>query len=161
MSEKRIVRVPILLWAALVSDLKLRGVGRRESGAFVLGRRKGVSCKALTYFCYDELDPNSLTGGVDFHASGYAALWERCRKRNLEVLFDVHTHPGSNVQQSSIDQSHPMIPETDHLALILPRYGQTSRWSLSEVGIYEYRGNFQWNTLGPNKGQQRIRLSLW
>lgn len=127
----------------------------------MLGRRTALSYKAKTYICYDELDPKSLTGGIDFHASGYAALWEQCRKRNLEVLFDIHTHPGSNVQQSSIDQNHPMIPEVHHLALILPQYGETSHWSLREAGIYEYRGNFQWNTLGPDRGQKRIRLSLW
>ena len=160
-NSQTVIRVPLLLWAALVVDLARRGGGERESGAFVLGRRKDSSCKASSYLCYDDLDPTSLTGGVDFHASGYAALWEHCRKHSLEVLFDTHTHPGNDVRQSDIDRMHPMIPQVGHLAVILPRYGRASRWSLREVGIYEYRGNFRWDTLGPNKSQRRMRLSLW
>lgn len=155
------IRMPILLWAALVSDLERRGQGRRESGAFVLGRRKNSYIKATSYLCYDDLDPTSLTGGVDFHASGYAALWEHCRNHQLDVLFDVHTHPGDDVRQSEIDRAHPMIPQVDHLAVILPRFGKSSRWSLGEAGMYAYQGNFRWQTLGPGKNQRRIRLLLW
>lgn len=155
------IRVPILMWSALVVDLERRGQGRRESGAFVLGRRKNGSSKATSYLCYDDLDPASLTGGVDFHASGYAALWTHCRRHQLEVLFDVHTHPGADVRQSEIDRTHPMIPQVDHLAVILPRFGKCSRWSLNETGIYAYQGNYQWQTFGPGKNQCRIRLSLW
>lgn len=155
------IRMPILIWAALVADLERRGKGRRESGAFVLGRRKKNYSKVTCYLCYDDLDPTSLTGGVDFHASGYAALWEHCRKHKLEVLFDVHTHPNGDVRQSEIDRTHPMIPQVDHFAIILPQFGKCSRWSLSEAGIYVYQGNFRWQTLGPGINQRRIRLSLW
>lgn len=154
------IRIPVLLWASLVPELARRGCGKRESGAFVLGSRTRGYYKASVYLCYDDLDPASLTGGVDFHASGYAALWEYCRTHGLDVLFDVHTHPGLNIQQSSIDRNHPMIPQVGHVAMILPNYGRTSRWSFRDIGIYEYRGNFRWHTLNQ-QSNRRVRLSVW
>jgi hypothetical protein len=39
------ITMPLLLWAALVLDLRKRGQGRRESGAFLLGQQTSNSAK--------------------------------------------------------------------------------------------------------------------
>lgn len=95
-----------------------------------------------------------------FHANGYAALWQRCKAAGLDLIADVHTHPGSNVLQSGIDQRHPMIPVVGHTAMIMPHFGKTSWWSLSGVGVYEYLGNFKWRTHGAGQ-PAHVRLTLW
>ena len=152
----------VWLWARLLADLRRRGDGRRESGAFLLGRGDGPRGRVTTYLCYDDLDPNALkTGAITFHAKGYTALWQACRERSLEVLADVHTHPGPCVEQSSIDRRHPMVPLVHHTALIVPRYGHASRWSLKGVGVYEYLGEFKWATHNCAGKPKRISLSLW
>lgn len=163
MSEppKPVIKVPLLIWRSLIDDLIKSGQGRRESGAFVLGNSHASSLKALTYICYDALDPASLTGAVNFHSNGYAKLWGFCRENKLNVLFDIHTHPGNNVTQSSIDRKYPMIPQVGHLALIAPNFGSTSRWSLKPVGMYQYAGDFSWKTLDEPERNSFIRLSLW
>jgi len=146
----------------LVTDLKRRGAGQRESGAFLLGRRTARSVKVIGYRCYDDLDPTSLdTGAVNFHAQGYAALWAHCRKKRLEVLADVHTHPGDFIQQSDIDRAHPMIPQVGHVAIILPHFGNITKWSLRDAGIYQYKGNFQWGSFSPTGCDQPLTLCIW
>lgn len=160
-ANDRQIRVPILLWRRLILDLRRRGGGRGESGAFLLGAERGQRSVTTTYICYDDLDPNAYQGGgIAFHAVGCAALWSRCRERRLEILADVHTHPGDGVGQSEIDQRNPMIPVVGHTALIIPRFAFTPWWTLKSVGIYEYLGSFAWRTHAREIGQ-RVVLTLW
>lgn len=155
------VRIPILLWRRLVLQLRRRGGGRRESGAFLLGTQRGAVGEVAAFICYDDLDPGAYRGGaIAFHAAGCAALWAYCRNAGLEILADVHTHPGNHVGQSSIDQRNPMIPIAGHTAMIVANYAYAPWWSLDTVGVYEYLGNFRWRThpAGPHR---RAALTLW
>lgn len=157
-----VVRVPLLLWAQVIYQLRRRGNGEGESGAFLLGRQDSVSGRVTTYVCYDDLDPEAhRSGAITFHAVGYAALWEYCRKRNLQVLADVHTHPGENVRQSPIDRRHPMIPVQGHTAIIVPTFANTPWWSLGTVGVYEYLGEFKWRTHDASQKPRRVSLTIW
>lgn len=160
-ANDRQIRVPILLWRRLIFDLRRRGGGRGESGAFLLGAERGQRSVTTSYICYDDLDSNAYQGGgIAFHAVGCAALWARCRERRLEILADVHTHPGDGVGQSEIDQRNPMIPVVGHTALIIPRFAFMPWWTLKSVGIYEYLGSFAWRTHARETGQ-RVVLTLW
>ena len=79
-ANNRQIRVPILLWRRLILDLRRRGGGRGESGAFLLGAPRGPRAVTTTYVCYDDLDPHAYQGGgIAFHAVGCAALWAHCR----------------------------------------------------------------------------------
>jgi proteasome lid subunit RPN8/RPN11 len=156
------IRIPVWLWAAAIFDLRKRGAGKRESGAFLLGSRGGGAGRVTSYLCYDDIDPAAYQmGTIAFHAAGYAALWQHCKERKVEVLGDVHTHPGPDVAQSGIDQRHPMLPVIGHTALIVPNFGRTAWWSLKAVGVHEYLGSFKWRTHGPDETPRRIKLSLW
>lgn len=148
MSEAELnIRVPFLTWRSAILALRRRGHGQRESGAFLLGVRQAANGFCTAYICYDDLDPNAYQhGGIAFHATGCAALWALCRNRQLEILADVHTHPGDDTRQSSIDQRNPMIPVIGHTAMIVPNFAHAPWWSLRGVGVYEYLGNFAWRT---------------
>lgn len=155
------IRVPILLWRRVVLDLRRRGEGRRESGAFLVGVNGGSVGTTTGYVCYDDLDPNAYQGGgIAFHAEGNAALWTYCRENKLEILADIHTHGGSDTRQSDIDQRNPMIPLVGHTALIVPHFAQARWWSLEGVGVYTYLGSFKWRSFGRDRSQ-RISLTLW
>jgi proteasome lid subunit RPN8/RPN11 len=69
-------------------------------------------------------------------------VWSECRRRGLQVVADVHTHPGG-AGQSDVDQANPMIPERGHLALIIPNFARKLYFP-GEVGIYEFRGREGW-----------------
>ena len=157
-----VITIPLLIWRRAVIDLRRRGRGIGESGAFLLGRQADASPRVSTYICYDDLDSDALqSGAIAFHAAGYTALWKYCRDKKLEVLCDVHTHPGTGVGQSIIDQRHPMVPVAGHTALIVPNFGHTAWWSLKSVGVYEYLGNFNWRTHAASDPSRCVRLNLW
>jgi hypothetical protein len=142
------VRLPVWLWGRALAELRRRGAGCGESGAFLLGAANDGTC-VRQFLCYDDLDPEAYQhGAIAFHAAGYAALWRQCRERQLQVLADVHIHPDPDVRQSPIDQRHPMVPVQGHTAIIVPNFGQTPWWSLKNIGVYEYLGEFKWRTRG-------------
>ena len=156
------IKIPVWLWASVIFDLRRRGGGVRESGAFLLGRDNRNPARVSTYICYDEVDPKAYQhGAIAFHANGCAVLWQHCREKQVQLLIDVHTHPGPDVRQSSIDERHPMLPVVGHTAMIVPNYAKTRWWSLKAIGIYEYLGSFKWRTYLPSAPGRRVKLSLW
>lgn len=156
------ISIPRLIWFNLVGDLRRRGRGRRESGAFLLGRGDGKDRRIVEYVCYDDLDAHALDQGiVIFHGEGFSGLWALCAKRKLQVLADIHTHPGRDVRQSSIDQEHAMVPVSGHVAMIAPYFGRTSRWSLNEVGIHILEDGGRWKHFQPRERDVPVRLCNW
>jgi hypothetical protein len=149
--------IPWFVWCRLIYELKRRGAGRRESGAFLLGNHG--TRRATHFICYDDLDPTALdTGIIVFHGQGFVPLWEVCRARKMRVLADVHTHPTEWTGQSESDRTHPMIAQRGHVALIVPHLAQGRFQSLKGVGIHEYCGDHRWNAWGPKTG--KVRLSI-
>jgi proteasome lid subunit RPN8/RPN11 len=156
------IKIPVWRWAMIIFDLRRRGGGVRESGAFLLGNEDRDPARVTSYICYDEVDPDAYqSGAIAFHASGCAALWRHCKEKQLDLLVDVHTHPGPDVGQSSIDERHPMIPVVGHTAMIVPNFARTAWWSLKLVGVYEYLGGFKWRTYPASAPGRRVKLSLW
>jgi len=140
------LQMPHFLWWCLVSDLRRRGRGVRESGAFLLGVPGSISVSE--YVCYDDLDPHCLdTGIIRFDGSGYVPLWKLCTEKGLKVLADVHTHPSGWTGQSGTDIANPMIAQAGHIAIIVPHYARRSRLGTKGANLYLYGGNGRWNTL--------------
>lgn len=136
------------LWRQGLAELRRRGRGERESGAFLLGHRTVVGGRErrrvarLAY--YDDLDPHCLdTGIVVFDGAGYGPLWAICRETGLIVVADVHTHPGI-ARQSDADRRHPMIAKAGHIAVIVPDYAQGEEHG-ERLGVYEYEGSHRWH----------------
>jgi proteasome lid subunit RPN8/RPN11 len=130
------------LWAEVLRELRERGCGQRESGGFLLGRREDAGRVIEAFLPYDLVDPNALRGHIEFDGSRMNLVWAECRRRGMQVIGDVHTHP-RGYGQSAVDRANPMIPERGHLALIIPNFAQ--RFCLpGEIGIYEFRGRNGW-----------------
>jgi proteasome lid subunit RPN8/RPN11 len=131
------------LWTTILNELALRGRGERESGAFLLGRSVGPRSEIVDVAYYDDLAPDALFGGaIRLAGSTYGVLWQICRERGLRVVADVHTHPGI-ATQSPTDRDNPMISESGHVALIVPRFAQHPRDDAA-LGVYEYLGRHRW-----------------
>lgn len=154
--EKRL-KIPISMWLRLNKTLRGASAGKRESGAFLLG--KADTSKVSFYIPYHLFDPISLEEGyIHFKGEGYINLWEICRRKQLTVIGDVHTHPGSNTNQSQLDRMHPMIFQKSHMALIIPNYAKRKLPTLQGIGIFEYQGDFIWKKYDTHS--QRIKLTL-
>lgn len=151
------------LWAEGVAELARRGRGCRESGAFLLGTRTGDRRRIERFVFYDDLDPHALDSGiVTFDSAGYDPLWRICREEGLQVVADVHTHPG-RARMSTLDRNHPMIGQAGHLALILPNFALRpfSRRDMPEIGIYEYLGDHQWRDFSGHATRTRFYIGFW
>lgn len=146
-------------WEELLTQLAQRGCGRRESGAFLFGKRS--TPKTVTGFVlYDDLDPECLTGGIEFHGIGYHHLSEYCQEHGVRVMADVHTHPGNGVGQSPIDSSHPMIARDGHVALIVPNFARGIIRPRS-VGVHRYRADNGWDTWRDREATRRLYVGRW
>jgi len=151
------LNIPIPLWRSLIKSLRQRGRGIHESGAFLLGQ-DGTN-KITTFVLYDDLDPHCLDEGiVIFKGYGFTPLWKLCEEKRIRVMADIHTHGNMRVFQSEADKDHPMISKNGHIALILPNFAQNHFLNLKGMGIYEYRGDNQWQSWGLKSG--RVKWTL-
>jgi len=128
----------------MLGELEARGRGHRESGAFLLGLRRRRRPRVTHIVYFDDLEPASLNGAVHLTNLAYSQLWAMCRELCVEVLGDVHTHPGHMIGQSCVDQDNPLVAQSGHIALIVPNYGRGTIRP-SDVGVYEYRGDDGWD----------------
>jgi len=145
MKESRRLKISVFVWLKLMYQLKKRGKESRESGAFLLA--KNDSQRITSFICFDDLDPDCLTGGIEFSHRGYQKLWSFLKGKNLRVIADVHTHPSNWTGQSIYDKMNPTISNVGHVALIVPHFAKVVPQFLEGVGIYEYLGEHQWNIL--------------
>lgn len=99
--------------------------------------------RAEHFIPYDEIDPNCLQGAILFDGSKMDLVWQICESRGMQVVADVHTHPGEWHGQSGTDKANPMIPERGHVALIVPNFADRD-YMPGEIGIHEYRGRDGW-----------------
>lgn len=141
-------------WLGLLSELRRRGGGQTESGAFLLGRREGDRRVFQSAVFYDDLDPKAYSSGVCIlYADAFERLWSLCRARGLQVLADVHTHPGNSLQ-SEADRRNPMVARPGHLAFIVERFASDPVWR-HRTGVYRYEGSHTWTNLS-GWGARRI-----
>jgi hypothetical protein len=147
------------VWRAGVTELGRRTHGRRESGAFLLGGKRKGTRRIVEFLFYDDIDPRCLRNGiVEIDGRKLGDVWRRCREIGLEVVADVHVHPGGYGQSGS-DQANPIMPETGHLALIIPHFA-ARHTSPGEIGIYEYCGNRKWID-HSRQGRRFFHVGWW
>jgi proteasome lid subunit RPN8/RPN11 len=140
------------LWNQGVDELRRRTRGIHESGAFLLGSTKGRVRTIRQFLFYDDIDPKCFAHGiVEFDGGKFGLVWEKCRELHMEVIADVHVHPGG-YDQSSSDRHNPMIAEPGHLAVILPHFAARACMP-GRIGIYEYLGSRQWQNRSMAGGQ--------
>ena len=149
---------PPQLWDRLLVDLRARGKGWHESGAFLFGNEEPDGRRRIfDYLLYDDLDPHALdTGIVRLDGRHFGRLWDICRDKGMTVVADVHTHPGGSWQSES-DQAHPIISRAGHIALILPRFA-AQPVQLSEVGMYRYLGSHRWHAVPATERLAFLRI---
>ena len=153
------------LWNQLIADLRRRGNGCRESGAFLLGgmAQEGVR-QVKGWVPYDELDRDAYSKGyVTLSTQAFSRLWAVCADRGLEVVADVHTHP-EGPRQSPSDQANPMIAKAGHMALIVPNFAQ-GHVKPGSVSVNVYLGNHRWQNFFGRDAENLVHLQkelfLW
>jgi len=151
------LEVPTATWLDLMADLRQRGGGKRESGAFLLGQVQGYTRHVRSWVAYDDLDPEALTKGyVRLGTAAFTKLWAVCEARRQVVVADVHTHP-REPHQSLSDRTNPMVSQAGHMALIVPRYAQGVVTPCS-VSVNVYLGAKSWASYLDREAEARVFL---
>jgi proteasome lid subunit RPN8/RPN11 len=146
------------VWPGMLTDLRQRGRGRRESGAFLLGRETGSAKSVTRWVSYEELDPKSKNHTIiKLDTSAFPKLWELCSKYGLQVMADVHTHPGRPIQSVS-DRAYPMLSIAGHVALIVPRFA-AANVTPTDVSFNVYLGGGVWRSLYGVEAAGLIRFA--
>lgn len=149
-----------VLWRGLLHELRRRGRGQTESGAFLLGRVSGQRRRIESVVYYDDLDPDALRSGiVVLDGLSYGPLWAYCRETHRTVVADVHTH-GGVARQSSLDRDNPMIATPGHVAIIVPDFAH-GQIQVSDLGVYEYAGAHRWLDLSGPRASRYFYVGLW
>jgi proteasome lid subunit RPN8/RPN11 len=77
----------------------------------------------------------------------------------VEVVADIHTHPGVSVQ-SSVDRENPMVATRGHIALIVPEFARQIVGS-SNLGIYQYLGSHMWQNFSHKQANRFFYIGRW
>ncbi len=154
------LRFDHVVWTTMIDELRRRGGGRREAGAFLLGSRDGEQRRVVRVVYLDDLDPDCLVGNIHLHGDAYSALWTLCDREQRRVIGDIHTHPGTSVKQSRTDQDNPMVARRGHLALIAPDFA-TRAVSPRELGVHEYLGEDGWRSHFGRQAKRRVYVGRW
>jgi proteasome lid subunit RPN8/RPN11 len=148
------------LWRQGMTELRQRGRDRHESGAFLLGDRHDGKRRIAKFVYYDDLDPYCLERGiVVLDGSAFGKLWKICRAVHMEVVADVHTHPGSPFQ-SATDRDNPMMGVPGHIAIIVPNLARRSVRT-HELGVYEYLGDHKWQAFLRKDAAKFFYIGMW
>ncbi len=59
---------------------------------------------------------------------------------NVQLIAQVHSHPGSIVGHSHGDTLGALMPFDGLLSIIVPNYGTSGMWPLDNCGVHEYSG---------------------
>lgn len=131
------------IWSALMEDLRQRGRGCRESGAFLLAEANRGDRVVRAWLPYDVLAPESLAYAyVRLGPDAFSRLWAWCADHQVEVVADVHTHP-VGPRQSASDRTYPMVALPGHIALIVPCFAQRNPQPF-DCSFNVYLGDRRW-----------------
>lgn len=148
------------LWRHLLTELERRSEGRHESGAFLLGAMQKNQREVQGFIFYDDVDPRAYATGVCIlHGDAFAKVWAECRRRKMTVVADAHTHPEAAFQSWS-DKANPMIARAGHIAIIIPNFARRPI-QMTEIRIYEYRGQHKWIDRSPLHSPGYMYTGFW
>lgn len=146
------------LWDATIEGLAKRSSGRKESACIWAGERKAQwTVKDLIFL--DDLP--GTQGYRKYHKTPREAvnvLFKMLRDKGLQIIADIHTHPGYWVDLSLIDRESPIEYRVGLLAVVFPNFARLPM-DIEKVGFHEYLGKSQWRRLTVPQIKERIIIS--
>jgi proteasome lid subunit RPN8/RPN11 len=142
----------------LIRDLARSGRGVKESGAFLLGTVEPIR-RITDYLLYEEIAPQTalMHDYVALTGTDMAAAWDACRAKGLQVVADIHTHPGAPVQSVS-DRAHPIVSIAGHVAVIVPDFAVHGT-ETKDLGVHLFLGNGRWESYFSDVAQDCVYLT--
>jgi proteasome lid subunit RPN8/RPN11 len=156
---KPTVNIPSSLWHKTQKGLATRGAGERESACLWVGQRGKEIWSVKGIIFLDDI-PGTISNKRFHHTPKEVVnkIYQVLRKEGLQIIADVHTHPGRDVEMSDLDKNHPIEYRVGLLSLILPNYGFPPI-TLRNTGFHEYLGNDMWTQIPYRNVIKRITIT--
>ncbi len=143
------------LWRHIVGEIERRGAHLTEAGAFLVGHERNGRRVIEDAIYYDQLDPKAYSSGACIlHGDSFGKLWAMCAERSRACWLMCIRTPASAFRAMKTGPTR-WWARAGHLAFILPDFG---RWPVNRhrFGIYEYRGDHEWNRSPPDRRTQLL-----
>ena len=125
-----------------------------EGVAYWAGRRFGADLIVTTCIA-----PAATTTCGSFETSSYtnARVVAYLAGAELELLGQVHSHPGSSVGHSAGDDERALMPYEGFLSIVVPHYGRCGMTPLTGCGVHIFE-NGHFRRMGGTEVEARFRL---
>jgi hypothetical protein len=90
--------------------------------------------------------PHAVTSRGSFRTSARANadMIGVLAARGIEIIAQVHTHPGDYVDHSEGDNEDALMPFQGFLSVVVPSYARRGVWPLTRCGVHRFEhGNFR------------------
>jgi proteasome lid subunit RPN8/RPN11 len=86
--------------------------------------------------------PQAITtrGSFQTTSASNAEVIKFLASNNLELLAQVHSHPGTLIDHSGGDDEGALMPYENFLSIIVPHYAQLGILPLEKCGIHRFQG---------------------
>ena len=129
-------------------------VEHHEGIVYWAGRRYGLDSLVTTCIA-----PAATATYGSFKTSSYTnakvVMW--LAREELELLGQVHSHPGSFVDHSQGDDELALMPFEGFLSIVIPHYGQQGIWPLTQCGVHRFEAG-QFRRLSTKELEKSFRV---
>jgi hypothetical protein len=110
---------------------------RHEGVVYWAGQECGLQWLITTCIA-----PEAKTTRGSFHvtAGSNARVVALLAELKLQILAQVHSHPGTWIEHSGGDDIGAFMPYEDYLSVIVPEYCRRGLWPLTRCGVHRFQG---------------------
>lgn len=141
--------IPRPLIEKTVKKLREQGVKFNEGLVFWAGIEAKDGSKFVTTCVYPKQQCSGISVSSDLIAG--AKVVREIRKRRLEIISEVHSHPGHWVGHSPIDDENPFVLAEGNISIVVPHFAKEGMEPLWKCGVYLYSFKDGWRRLSRNE----------
>lgn len=131
------------------------GAGEAHEGiAYWAGHRVGLETFVTTCIAPDA---TTTWGSFDTSARTNASVVMYLASAGLELIGQVHSHPGNRVDHSKGDDERALMPFDGFLSLVVPHYARRGMRPLAMCGIHVFEKS-QFRRLGQPEVEATFRV---
>jgi len=140
------IYIPRLVVKKTVEHLRKYGAQGNEGLVFWAGIEAGDSSKFVTTCVYPRVRWAS-GASVSSDVIAGAEVVREVRRKGLEIIAEIHSHPGHWVGHSIIDDENPFVLANGNISVVVPCLGDEGMEPLWKCGVYLYNMKDGWRRL--------------
>lgn len=149
------IYIPHLIVEKTAEHLRKYGVQGNEGLVFWAGIEAGDSSKFVTTCVYPKV--RGVSGAsVSADVIAGAEVVREVRRRELEIIAEIHSHPGHWVGHSIIDDENPFVLADGNISIVVPCLGDEGMEPLWKCGVYLYSVKDGWRRLSEGEIVERF-----